>query len=110
MFSFFSKSPSSSISVTEAYTLSQEKGSVLIDVRESGEYAGGHAKGALSLPLSTFGDSIAKKLESYTTVYVICQSGGRSARATDFLQAAGINAVNVSGGTSAWVTAKLPMA
>lgn len=110
MFSFFSKSPSTSVSVTEANTLSQEKGSVLIDVRESGEYAGGHAKGAVSLPLSTFNDSMAKKLEGYTSVYVICQSGGRSARATDFLQAAGVNAVNVRGGTLAWHAAKLPMA
>lgn len=110
MFSFFSKSPSSSVSVTEAHTLSQEKGSILIDVRESGEYAGGHAKGAMSYPLSTFSDSVAKKLEGNTVVYVICQSGGRSARATAFLKAAGVNAVNVSGGTLAWHAAKLPMA
>ena len=109
MFSFFSKSPSSSVSVNEAYTLSQEKGSLLIDVREAGEYKGGHAKGAVSFPLSTFNEAVAKKVEGYSVVYVICQSGGRSARATEFLKGVGVNAVNVQGGTSAWNSSKLPL-
>jgi len=36
-------------------------------------------------------------------VYVICQSGGRSLRACEFAEANGIEAVNVAGGTGAWI-------
>lgn len=35
-------------------------------------------------------------------VYVICRSGGRSARATAWLNASGWDAVNVAGGMGAW--------
>ena len=41
-------------------------------------------------------------------VYIICQSGGRSAQATQYLEAVGHNAVNVTGGTAAWIWAQLP--
>jgi len=34
---------------------------------------------------------------------VICKSGGRSARAVEFLRGQGIDAVNVAGGTLAWL-------
>jgi len=34
---------------------------------------------------------------------LICQSGGRSARACDFLDQQGHSVTNVSGGTMAWV-------
>ncbi|OUD88004.1 hypothetical protein BC477_08415 [Clavibacter michiganensis subsp. michiganensis] len=36
---------------------------------------------------------------------MICQSGGRSARATEALAARGVDAVDVEGGTSAWISA-----
>jgi len=36
-------------------------------------------------------------------VYVICQSGGRSAQAAQLLVRAGLDARSVAGGTSAWV-------
>jgi rhodanese-related sulfurtransferase len=36
-------------------------------------------------------------------VLVICQTGARSARATDFFRRQGIDARNVAGGTKAWV-------
>jgi rhodanese-related sulfurtransferase len=109
MFSFFSKQ-APSVTVSEVPALLKEKGSVLIDVREQGEYKGGHAQGALSVPLSTLTDTVASTFKEYTTVYVICQSGGRSARGTGILSELGVNAINVAGGTSSWASAKLPMA
>jgi rhodanese-related sulfurtransferase len=36
-------------------------------------------------------------------VYVICRSGGRSMKACEFLAHQGIGAVNVAGGTLAWI-------
>jgi rhodanese-related sulfurtransferase len=44
-----------------------------------------------------------------TPVHIICQSGGRSARATATLTAHGYDAVNVEGGTSAWIAAGNPV-
>lgn len=110
MFSFFSQSPLPSVKAVEVPTLLKEKGSILVDVREQGEYAGGHAQGAISIPLSTFSDTTGASLQAHTTVYVICQSGGRSARATGMLIGQGVKAVNVEGGTSTWSASKLPMA
>lgn len=41
--------------------------------------------------------------------YVVCASGNRSGAMTDLLRARGIDAVNVAGGTRAWVAAGLPV-
>jgi rhodanese-related sulfurtransferase len=80
---------------------------VVIDVREPYEYASGHAPGALNIPL---GQLIFRTSEipSAAAVYLICQSGRRSAQGTQALSARGINAINIEGGTSDWVQAGLP--
>jgi rhodanese-related sulfurtransferase len=38
-------------------------------------------------------------------VYVVCRSGARSANACGFLRASGVDAINVTGGTLAWIEA-----
>ncbi len=42
-------------------------------------------------------------------VYVICQAGHRSLMACEMLSKAGVNVVNVDGGTLAWEKAGLPI-
>jgi rhodanese-related sulfurtransferase len=42
-------------------------------------------------------------------LYVICRSGGRSARVVAYLVAQGYPAVNVDGGMQAWATAGRPL-
>lgn len=74
----------------------------LIDVREPDEFASGHVPGAQNVPLGQL-ESRLSEIPADDDVYVICQSGGRSARAADFLATQGINAVNIEGGTSAWI-------
>lgn len=59
------------------------------------------------IPLADFGRLRAQQWASQLT-YVICQSGARSLRAVEALTARGIDAVNVEGGTSAWLLAGLP--
>lgn len=81
----------------------------LIDVRTPGEFASVHATRAESAPLGELGGLIASLgLPTDQPVYVICQSGGRSMRACGMLRAQGYDAVNVSGGTGAWVRSGLP--
>ncbi|MET1044121.1 MAG: rhodanese-like domain-containing protein [Microbacteriaceae bacterium] len=40
---------------------------------------------------------------------MICQSGGRSARATMAFTSRGVDAIGVMGGTSAWIAAGHPV-
>lgn len=80
---------------------------VLIDVRTPREFATGRAPGAVNIPLSTLQDELAQ-IPTGAEPFVICQSGGRSSRATAMLASHGIAAHNVTGGMSAWVRAGLP--
>lgn len=84
----------------------------LIDVRSPAEYARGHAKGAISAPLDRLDPRTLiaqRKAAPGQPIYLICQSGGRSASACQQFLAAGFTEVhNVVGGTSAWIAAGLP--
>ncbi|MCE0459496.1 rhodanese-like domain-containing protein (plasmid) [Curtobacterium sp. C1] len=80
----------------------------VLDVREPDEYAAGHVPGARNVPLATVREHV-DALRDAGPVHVICQSGRRSAQATEALQSAGVDAVNVAGGTSAWVAAGKPV-
>lgn len=89
--------------------VSQLDGITLIDVREDHEYVAGHAPTAVSLPLSVLTERVAE-VPRDETVYIICESGGRSAQACQWLEGQGYDVVNVLGGTSAWRAAGLPIA
>ncbi|MBP3949427.1 rhodanese-like domain-containing protein [Corynebacterium sp. Marseille-P3884] len=80
----------------------------LIDVREPDEFSEVHAKNAVNLPLSNFA-ALSEEIDYEQPIYVICKSGGRSAEASQFLEdVRGTEAINVEGGTQAWVNAGLP--
>lgn len=87
----------------------REQGAPLIDVREDDEYDAAHVPGAQHIPLGTVPDRLGE-VPTDGTVYVICAKGGRSYRAAEFYRSQGIDAVNVAGGTSAWVDAGRPTA
>lgn len=84
---------------------------ILVDVRNPDEFASGHAVGAINLPLPDLAQ-LMPKLEAYKgqTVYVICRSGARSATACKAMIPAGYQAINVEGGTLAWIAAGYPIA
>jgi rhodanese-related sulfurtransferase len=98
----------SSVSVEEASEKVHGDNVAFIDVRSEGEYATGHAQGAKNIPLNNLVNQ-AESLTGYDAVYLICQSGGRSAMAVQYLAMEGINAINVLGGTNAWQSAGLMM-
>jgi rhodanese-related sulfurtransferase len=77
-------------------------GTAVIDVRETDEYVDGHVPGAVLVPLSELSDRVAD-IPSGEPVLIICKSGGRSARACEFLGAQGFDVTNVAGGTQAWI-------
>lgn len=81
--------------------LHEREGVPLVDVREADEFAAGHVPGAVNLPLSTLGERLDELPEG--PFDVICQAGGRSARAAQALEARGYDATNVDGGTGEWI-------
>lgn len=89
------------ISSAEFQTVNQPEEVVLIDVREKDEYQAGHILGADNFPLSELSTSYTN-LDKNQSYYVVCQAGGRSARACEFLEAQGFDVVNVTGGMNEW--------
>ena len=96
------------IDVDELATL-REQGARIFDVREPDEYDEAHVPGAVAVPLALVPDEIAR-FPTDDPAYVICAVGGRSRKASEFLRANGIDAINVAGGTRAWLAAGYPIA
>jgi rhodanese-related sulfurtransferase len=95
-----------SFSEIHARDLSTLGNVAVIDVREIDEYLSGHVPGAINFPLSTLVENFSS-IPMLETLYVVCQVGGRSARACEFLsqqeQFSHCSLINVQGGTGAWI-------
>jgi len=92
------------ISVAEASRLRDTlpERTVIIDVREPYELEICHVEGAQQIPMRQIPehlDSLARDKH----LLILCHSGGRSRRVTEFLRAQGLPAVsNIAGGIDAW--------
>lgn len=84
-------------------------GHVLVDVRMPDEYEEAHVAGALLVPLPELTERMDEIPEG-DAVYVICRSGARSLKACEVLAIHGRTAVNVAGGTLAWLDSGRPAA
>lgn len=85
-----------------------EDGAALIDVRETSEYADGHVPGAVSIPMGHLMSRL-DELDRGAPVHLICASGNRSGAMADALVAQGFDAINVVGGTTAWIRSGRPV-
>jgi len=83
-------------------------GARLIDVREPHEYDEARVPGAQLVPLATVPDQV-DLFRGEGPTYVICAAGGRSLRACEYVAAHGVEAVNVAGGTKAWIESGRPV-
>ena len=99
-----------SLSVQESAQKRKEVDSIpLIDVRTPAEFGSVHAEGAVNHPMESL-DVERLRFGKEDEIQVICQSGGRSMKVCQKLEAAGYsNVVNVEGGTSAWQASGLPV-
>jgi rhodanese-related sulfurtransferase len=84
------------------------EGVLLLDVREADEWTAGHAPNALHIPMSELSGRLGE-LPQDDNLFVICRSGGRSARVTAYLNANGWDAVNVAGGMRTWADTGRPL-
>lgn len=73
------------------------EGAVIVDVRTAGEYARGHVKGSVNMPLDRLSQHVAKLKKMNKTIITCCQSGNRSGIAAKQLNAQGLEAYNGGG-------------
>ena len=73
----------------------------IIDVREVEEVATGKIPGALNIPLGLL-EFRMHELDKTKEYILVCRSGARSARATEFLEGHGFSVTNMTGGMLAW--------
>jgi len=100
-----------SVNTLEATQLINRQDALVLDVREQAEYAQSHILNSRGLPLSQL-ETRLSDIEKFKDkpVIVYCASGSRSASAAATLRKHGFsNAVNLSGGFSAWQQAGLPV-
>lgn len=82
---------------------------VIIDVRQDGEYRGGHLRDAVHVPVGLMSKRCAR-LDKDKTYLVYCKSGARSSRAVSVMRANGIkNVLNLRGGITSWQRAGHPV-
>lgn len=77
-----------------------KNGAVILDVRSKAEYAGGHIKGSINIPLDQLSGKLSRLKDKNQTVITCCASGIRSASAKALLQKNGYTQVLNGGGWS----------
>jgi len=75
-----------------------KQGAIIIDVRSKGEYAGGHIKGSVNIPLDQLRNNLAKLKDKNKPIITCCASGMRSASAKSLLKGCGYKEVYNGGG------------
>jgi rhodanese-related sulfurtransferase len=97
------------ISVSDANAMMQSTSNLsILDVRTSAEFAQGHLKGAINIPLSDLPVQLGQ-LDRNRPILVYCQTGFRSAQASTILANAGFTKVyDMEGGLNAWINAGYP--
>lgn len=97
------------LDVDEVNQRLSKNNAVLIDVREPYEFDDVRAPKSINIPLSRIPEEI-HKYEKDKNIYLICNSGNRSAMAANWLAQNGFsNVVNVEGGIYAWQSKGFPV-
>lgn len=73
-------------------------GAIILDVRSKGEYAGGHIKGSVNIPVDQLAKNLHLLKDKSTPIITCCASGMRSASAKGVLIAKGYQQVYNGGG------------
>lgn len=103
--------PGAAVSAFEAVQLINRRDAVVVDVRDTGDYASGHIAGARHLPEAQLAERL-KELEKHKArpIIVSCSTGARAPAATSILRKNGCaEAVALRGGIAAWQQAGLPL-
>jgi len=96
----------------DAVQLINRRDALVLDVRDTGEFAAGHITGARHIPEAQLAERI-KELEKHKSrpILVSCRTGSRAAAACALLRKHGFSEViALRGGIAAWQQAGLPLA
>jgi rhodanese-related sulfurtransferase len=78
--------------ISKVKALTKKKQSLLVDVREPSEYASGHIKGAINIPLRSLSDNL-NQIPKNAPVILYCSTGYRTAMGVMALQMLGYHNV-----------------
>jgi len=95
----------------QATQLSNRENAVFLDIRDDGEYSGGHIPEAIHIPIKQLPERVTE-LNKHKDCPVIayCRSGSRSNGAGSILKKHGFeNVYNLNGGIAAWQKSSLPL-
>ena len=101
----------SQLNPSDAVRLMNNDKTVVVDTREASEFAAGHIKNAVNIPMSELKKRI-NELEKFKDkeVLIYCRSGNRSNYAGKLLRKDGFVSVhNLAGGIMGWGNANLPV-
>jgi rhodanese-related sulfurtransferase len=79
------------------YSQLVKEGALIVDVRSKGEYAGGHIRGSVNIPVDQLSQQL-NRLPKDKVIITCCASGMRSATARGMLQSKGYPKVHNGGG------------
>jgi rhodanese-related sulfurtransferase len=99
------------VSPQELVNLVNKEGAVVIDVRDSKEFAAGHIVDAVNVPHTSLESRLAE-LEKYKEkpVTIVCKMGQHAGAAGAMLRKAGFASVSrLSGGMTEWRNQNLPV-
>ena len=99
------------VGAVEAVQLINRRDALVLDVRDTGDYAAGHIANAKHIPEAQLADRI-KELEKYRSrpIIVSCRTGARASSVSGMLRKKGFTeAFALRGGIAAWQQASLPL-
>lgn len=70
-----------------------KNGAVIVDVRTTGEYAGGHISGSLNIPVEQLKSKLSRLKDKDKPIITCCASGMRSSTAKMILKSSGYKEV-----------------
>lgn len=71
-----------------------DRGAIVLDVRTTGEYNGGHVEGSKNISLQSLASNTASVVNWNKPVIVCCASGMRSGQAQRLLKSKGVDCIN----------------
>lgn len=80
------------------YATLVKQGAMLVDVRSKGEYANGHIKGSINIPLDQLRNNLNRFKDKEKVIITCCASGNRSGMAKNILKEKGYTHVYNGGG------------
>ena len=106
------KSSIKAVSPADVKAMLDKKGKVIyLDVRDSGEFAGGHLPGAVNISRGTLEFNVFNKIQDQNAkIIVYCKTSGRSTLATKTLNDLGYkNAILMDAQFEDWIKAGYPV-